>query len=353
MRTSAMVLTLLVAVFAGPARSETTVDVACLGNHVETCFVVIDGPIETGLTEKIKREHPNGFEAQTLFLNSPGGDLGEAIRLGRYVRNKTGLVTAIGAKRPPRFNADGTPANFGGGFPEGGRCESACAYVFMGGSERFLGPGDKLGLHRFRAALGQLDGSSAQRISSQLVSYMVEMGIDARVFRLASEKGASDMHYVSREEALAYDLITPVGYDAFYMEPYKGGVIASSRRLDPTGPYDTANQVTFFCRGQNAFALIRAEGGWLDTAPEAPLVSVGIDGEEDRTTTQVVVRSMDDSDYVTITLSDHARAALTTAQSAYLSAGYSRVAGAARRVKLTLSDMDRAMITSAFTHCIG
>lgn len=331
----------------GTARDQAVFGHRCLGNAVEACFLFIDGPIDTGLTERIRAEHPNGIEGTHVYLNSPGGDLGEALKLGRYLRG-TGLTTKIGVSTPGLTKPDGSV-----NFPEGGLCESACAYVFMGGQEREMSGDDTLGLHRFWAPGAQIDGESAQVISGQLVNYMVEMGVDPRVFRLAAEQGRTGMYQLTRAEAQEFDLVTPSGYAPLFMEPYKGGVIASSKRLEPTGPYDSARQITFFCRNGRAFALITAEGGFLADRGDAPVVAVEVDGTPLTGNSTGQVRSAGTSDLVTIGLSDQARAALPGAETVLVSAWWSRVLGGRRGVMLSLSDMDRAMIAAAFTHCIG
>ncbi|MGP6086937.1 hypothetical protein [Antarctobacter jejuensis] len=346
------VICLLAILFAAQgSRAETALEYECLGNHFETCFVVIDGQIEPGLTDRLRREFPEGIEGRRLYLNSPGGNLGEALKLGRYIRS-TGLITLIGAKRAERFNEDGSKKFLEGDFPKAGICESACVYAFIGGQERYLADGQTLGLHQFRAEKGEINSQSAQVIAGDLVSYMVEMGVDARIFKLASGTGSDDMYRLTHDQALQYDLITPRGYEPFFMEPYRNGVIASSRRASPTNGYDLANQITFLCRNNEPFALIRAVGVNTNLASEATTATISMDGRNYPGTARVEARSTGDWDYITLSLTRSMADDLIGADEVYLAAEYSRASGAARRVSLDLSDMDRAMIKSAFTLCI-
>lgn len=100
--------------------------------------------------------------------------------------------------------------------------------------------------------------SSARQVSGQLVSYLVEMGVDPRIFAKASSQGADDMYWVPEGEAEEFDLITPNGYAAFFLEPYGKGVVAAAKRKTPPGPNDTAHQITAYCRaGCPSFCLPR------------------------------------------------------------------------------------------------
>lgn len=334
------------------ARSETEIHYGCIGNAWEACFWLMEGDIEPGLTERFRAAYGEGADGNKLFLDSPGGNLGEAIKLGRLVR-ELNLNTRIGGSGGFPRNPDGSLRIAGGDFPADGRCESACAYVFMGGLERFLNDGTKLGLHRFHAPGQSIDAGSAQVISGQLISYMVEMGIDARLFVLAADQDQNSMYYVTRQDALDYDLITEEGFGPFFLEPYGKGVVAAARRLDPPSAYDSATQITFFCRGGEPQAMIRAQGGWLEPLDARPELEVTLDGADLSGQGRAQIRSDDTSDYITATLSPAAAKALANARDARLVFPFARASGWGCGAVLSLSDMDRAMIKSAFTHCIG
>lgn len=343
MRLLSILILLMLTVAPVQAQDRAVLRQACMGNAVESCYVSLSGPIDAGLTNRVHASFArDGLTAVAIYLDSPGGDLGEALKLGRLLR-ETGLETRIGKAVPEGMEHEQAP--------EGGQCDSACAYVFMGGEKRSLSEGQQLGLHRFWVPGGQIDGESAQIIAGQLVTYMVEMGIDPRVFRAASEMGRDQMLMIGPTEAETFDLVTRSGYDALFLEPYKGGVIASSKRVDPTGPYDLARQATFLCRDGTAQVLVTADGGMLDRAGMAPEVEIRVDGVR-ATALRSTLRTSGQTDYITLTLSNDLRSAMPRARSLYIGAWFSRAAGGMRRVDLTLSDMDRAMIASAFTHCI-
>ena len=130
--------------YSRPARSnEPVLESYCLGNAWESCFIYFDGTITKGLADQFKDVLENS-EGPSVYLNSPGGDLQEALKIGRLIR-KAEKQTVIGSLAGvDTFEGTNRPME----FPESGRCESACAYAFMGGQERRLASG-RLGLHRF------------------------------------------------------------------------------------------------------------------------------------------------------------------------------------------------------------
>ena len=122
-------------------------------------------------------------------------------------------------------------------------CASACAYAFLGGVERSLDPDAKLGFHRFYTA-NSLSASSSkiftgedldetQRIAAALLLYVVDMGVDARLFALASQAGPNEIRWLEPQEAKDLRVVyEPMNYTAWRMEPYEDGAIASSKSND-------------------------------------------------------------------------------------------------------------------------
>lgn len=334
-------------IIAGKAASaDSSLETYCLGNAWESCFVYFDGVIESGLAADIA---PLLVDASTVFLNSPGGNLQEAIEVGRLIR-QSGMRTAIGALDSSDFDEFDRPVD----FPENGICESACAYLFMGGSERTISNG-RLGLHRFYSSERGLSSDEAQLLSGVLVEYLVEMGVDARVFLAASRESASGMYYLTEDEGLEYDVITPYGYDDLFLEPYSGGIIASARRLAPTRPYDQVDQITFFCRAGQPFVLLHAVSGYT-TQSNIIRAQLGDSGDVEIPIQSITARDAGNESWLTIPIPENGRAFIneqinTGSFSVWVQ--YPRAAGGTYGARLNLSPMDRDMIRSAFMHCIN
>lgn len=334
------------------ARSnEPVIESYCLGNAWESCFIYFDGTITKGVADDFNEIL--SFEGPNVYLNSPGGDLQEALKLGRLIR-KAGKQTIIGSLAGvATFEGTNRPID----FPEKGRCESACAYAFMGGQERQLGSG-RLGLHRFYSTERGLTSDEAQFLSGLLVEYMVEMGIDARLFLAASKEGAEGMYYVSEAEALDYSIVTPYGYDSLFLEPYLGGVVAASRRLDPPKAYDQVKQVTFFCEQGRPKVMLTADAGYLEASKSVvvPKFAVSQGGFREIPRKSLTVRDIGDISLLTFEIPSHLQSLIFTRSenlwdfAVYVT--YPRASGGNYGAQLSMSEMDLAMVKSAFRHCI-
>lgn len=321
-----------------------TFEFTCTGNAVEACFVYASGEIGADTDAQFAAFlEAEPIEGNQIVLNSQGGNLGAGVRLGRLIR-AADLTAIVGE---PKRRADG------GGiypyeFPTAGTCASACAYAFLGGTTRVLREGSRLGFHRFYMG-AQGASASAQQVSGQLVSYLVEMGVDPRIFAKASSEGADSMYWVDGNEAEDYDLITPYGYGDFFMEPYGKGVVAAAKRKTPPGPYDAVYQVTAYCRDGAPKLLF--------TATFAPDRSAGfgleLDGAvRDVSAERVATRMAGNTGYLEVVLSQRDADALARATSVRTGFDYSRAEGGGYGTLLELSDMDRKMLEAAFRLCL-
>ena len=156
-------------------------------------YVYAEGEISDGAAERlaafVQRE---GIQGAKVFFNSPGGSLVEGIKLGRLIR-ALGFDTEIGAYSPD-YDADASRQAI---------CASACAYSFAGGVNRFLdGSTGRLGLHQFYGSTpAEVSGELAQQISGLLVSYLDEMGVDAKAFSVSTTANRDGMVWLSPDEA--------------------------------------------------------------------------------------------------------------------------------------------------------
>jgi hypothetical protein len=172
---------------------------------------------------EITAETPDAFRAFVeetgiaghIELESPGGNLGAAIALGRLFRDH-GLTVSVGRTQI----VDG----FAETLPGEGTCESACTFALLGGQERWVEPG-QLGVHQFYAPEGQnLPTSATQQIMGQIVLYLVEMGISAELVTLASRVPPGGMHYLDAAE-LDRLRIASAPRDTRRVEVAEGGLV--------------------------------------------------------------------------------------------------------------------------------
>jgi len=120
--------------------------------------------------------------ARVIVFNSPGGNVGSAIRLGRMIR-AAGLDTLQVRQL---------------------QCASACSLAFLGGVHRVAEPGS-IGVHRtsFKPADGMSTEETEARVqlgTAAITSYVVEMGVDPKLMELASSYDRHDIRYLSASE---------------------------------------------------------------------------------------------------------------------------------------------------------
>jgi hypothetical protein len=153
-------------------------------------YVLISGEFayddDLGVFTMIVRQ----FIPSLVMFDSPGGNLVKAMELGRLIRSY-GLSTIQ---------------------PRGLDCSSACSMAFIGGVMRFAEPG-AIGVHKSSFAAGHgLDTDSAvsavQHITAEVMTYMIENGVDPALLQLALKYESSDVRYLSLSEMQEYGVVT-------------------------------------------------------------------------------------------------------------------------------------------------
>ncbi len=189
---------------------------------------VVEGTIERGDYEKllflIEKSNPFFFQ---LYLNSPGGDVEEAMKIGRLVRHIMLTVDAptLGDARVPLnaqldesghftatvlynyadFRPNLPPSQICAGDRSSCGCASACVLIWAAGSERH---GEALGFHR-PTILGKqfpsMDAETAQKTYSMVLAemraYLEEMELPTKAIDLLINTKSGDIHWLTDDEA--------------------------------------------------------------------------------------------------------------------------------------------------------
>ncbi len=152
---------------------------------IDRTWLVVDGEIGDGFADQVIARL-RAERAVGLVINSPGGSLYEARRLGRWLRE------------------NGMPV----GVDE--LCTSACVDVLAGGVERYVTANVRLGIHQSRvpAHLSSHEGGQLSVVSAAL--YLREMGIDDSIALAAAAVPNNKMYWISLGEALDTGLVTKV-----------------------------------------------------------------------------------------------------------------------------------------------
>jgi hypothetical protein len=143
-----------------------------------------------------------GRVSATLIVDSPGGNLGGAIKLG-FVLRRLGATVIVG-----RVGESATRI-------WGGSCASACPFLLMGGRRRYVPDGSRVGVHAMADIPGQRDldgpGTIAPKVSNDqaagvLRSYVRSMGVDPRIVALAQGTPHDSIRVLSPAEIARFRL---------------------------------------------------------------------------------------------------------------------------------------------------
>jgi hypothetical protein len=183
----------------GRLAEKMTFDLASDGKLMATGLIV-PGSAEAFKAEVDKR----GSYIKTVTLNSPGGSVRDAIAIGRLIRDK----------------------KFATEVENGNLCASSCPLAFAGGVERHADEKAAIGVHQVFSpsddpAANTMD--QAQRISADCQKYLVEMGVDPRLWIHAMETPKEELYRLKSDELISLKLATRYGEQKSTAAPTASG----------------------------------------------------------------------------------------------------------------------------------
>jgi hypothetical protein len=153
-----------------------------------------DGAIEPGAAERFAEEiGKRGDYIKTVVLNSPGGSVADALVIATMIREAG-------------FNTEIAPGSY---------CASSCPLVFAGGKERLAAADASIGVHRVFAADTTVGTpasgmDNAQQVSAECQRFLLEMGVDPRVWIYAMETPKDELFYFTSDELMKLNLATVI-----------------------------------------------------------------------------------------------------------------------------------------------
>jgi hypothetical protein len=180
-------------------------EIRAMGDTYEAVF---EGKIEIGDFEKL-RSFVFGHITQQIYLASPGGDLAEAMKIGRLVRSLN-METIVPGAYPSQLNRmhsflHDLKANY--------MCTSACFFVYVAGIERFVdSPLGKafLGIHRPYLSESDLQSATSDEAiasmtytKSMVENYLKEMGVPTKYSDEMFSISKNDIRWISDDEIQA------------------------------------------------------------------------------------------------------------------------------------------------------
>ncbi|HYN78045.1 MAG TPA: hypothetical protein VES73_09665 [Lamprocystis sp. (in: g-proteobacteria)] len=155
------------------------------GGQPRAIWLRVSGEIDNGFADRVISELRRN-RAVGLVINSPGGSVYEARRLGRYLR-ASGLRAAVDQI-----------------------CVSACIDVLAGGTERYATRSAKLGVHQSKVPGRFSSHAGGQQYVAESYRYLRDMGVDAEVAIAAASIPTDKILLIPLADALRTRLITAV-----------------------------------------------------------------------------------------------------------------------------------------------
>ncbi|WP_156950453.1 hypothetical protein [Hyphomonas oceanitis] len=200
-------------------------------NCADCIWLQLTGPVDEQTEEALRDALFQFGFVNEVHLDSGGGDLQAALRLGVLFRELKIRTVVAGAKPELEAGRDGLAS------VTKGDCLSACVYLLAGGIERLSVADSRIGVHRFRLAADEPADdplSLGQTQTGQLVAYLRMMSVDPILVSYSSMIASGEMGLVDPGTALETSLLTrkPINVSEL-AETSSGGISPSS--FDPFG----------------------------------------------------------------------------------------------------------------------
>lgn len=218
--------------------------------------VLIQGRILKGDYAKIVQfvRHPDNYGrfARSVFLDSPGGDLVETVRIA-HLLEKSHAATHVDA---------------------GARCYSACFILWMSGVSRNVSQGATLGVHRIHV---KVDGEAMDPASDRFASiarrveyYMAGLGTPRTILDKMNATPSASMFVISQRWLAEQRLLTAVSY--------RGGFIDAAQTQCGPEPYAAAISATTPMSDEEAQRWTASVRNWIRCADGVRASNQQLDG---------------------------------------------------------------------------
>lgn len=218
--------------------------------------VLIQGSIHKGDYAKIVQfvRHPDNFGrfARSVFLDSPGGDLVETVKIA-HLLEKSHAATHVDA---------------------GARCYSACFILWMSGVSRNVSQGATLGVHRINVKVnGEVVDPGSERFASiarRVEYYMASLGTPRTILDKMNATASASMFVISPRWLAEQRLLAAVSY--------RGGFIDAAQTRCGPEPYAAALSATAPMSDDEARRWTSVVGTWIRCADSVRASSQQLDG---------------------------------------------------------------------------
>ncbi len=238
------------------------------------------GPIEVGDADKFRdflvRSGPP--PRTTVYINSNGGDVEEAIAIGRLVRDawfSTSIgVCALAPEGPNELIAhrEWLP----------GRCMSAATLIFLGGRLRYFPDKSEFGVHQFSFRNPSPDNiSRSQILSAKIGRYIADMGVSADFLEYSSSTQSTGIRLIDETGLIQMAVVTGGETDVKWTVQARAKMIYVRGERDSLYGHHKVILGHVKAMGFHFMAVIEAQGRESELTTFG-LVEIVLNDEEDR-----------------------------------------------------------------------
>lgn len=266
-------------------------------------WIAAEGAFDTGAAIRLrtflsKRRHAN----LPIYFHSPGGLADRAFSIGRMMRGR-GMTAGVSRTEPEACKTLSEKAC--NALKRSGQtlmaelnalaaCNSACVYALIGAKERRVPPGARLGVHSSKLIRLYSDGrvvavhpgaakGQAMAREAQTRRYIVEMGIDVKLFEIASKTPHESAYYLSRDEIARLRIDPREFQETGWMLTQTKPVSVRKLFIEARGPERKEYRigiVDLSCASPWRPGLIYVRGLASDEAGRKQVVRLVVDGKE-------------------------------------------------------------------------
>ena len=196
-------------------------------------WIAAEGTFDGPQVERRFRDLLNILKGRNLpiVFNSLGGIIGEALVLGRILRERR-MAASVGKSYPEgckaRLAADESCRRIMEANREikaqlrttGAVCSSACVYALLGASTRHVPAGARVGIHAATptAVSSQPGWLTVEQMHNNRKRYILEMGANPDLQDAAIKTPPPGVHVLSREELVRYRVETSAPYESDWLQ---------------------------------------------------------------------------------------------------------------------------------------
>lgn len=158
----------------------------------------------------------------TVYIDSTGGNVEEAIKIGRIIRDSW-FSCSIG-RYVINFNEPASPI-----FPRQlipGKCISAATLIYLGGRLRYYPDNSVFGVHQFSFKNPSPEHiGRSQQLSAQIASYVSDMGVGPKFLEISSSTAGNEISHLTEDDLKVMKVVTGGVTDAEWTVQAKNGIM--------------------------------------------------------------------------------------------------------------------------------